>query len=158
MSNFRPDTRGRRWSLVQVHLFSPAAGREGRCRQISLACVGSTRSVRPHWVCPAHGCVLSPSIPLRLRAAVPVFGYSTKAWPQLGLRFVPSLSRAAQAARSLRVHFSRVQCAFSPLQSQPQFPCVPVGCLRLVSVLRSWPLAATLLADVDHPESQDVFG
>ena len=45
VSNFHPDTGGRRWSLVQVHLFSRAAGREGRCRQMSLACVGSTHSV-----------------------------------------------------------------------------------------------------------------
>ena len=45
VSNFCPDTGGLRWSLVQVHLFSRAVGREGRCRQISLVCVGSTRSV-----------------------------------------------------------------------------------------------------------------
>ena len=32
------------------------------------------------------------------------------------------------------------------------------GWVRLVSVLRSWPLAATLPADVNHPESQEVFG
>ena len=38
----------------------------------------------------------------------------------------------------------------------PQLLLVPVGCLRLVFVLRSWPLAATLpVADVDHPESQE---
>ena len=36
MSNFHPDTGGRRWSLVQVHRFSRAVGREGRCRQISV--------------------------------------------------------------------------------------------------------------------------
>ena len=51
-----------------------------------------------------------------------------------------------------------MQCAFSPPRSQPQFPHAPVGCVCLVSVLGSWPLAATLLADVDHPESQEVFG
>ena len=45
MANFHPDTSGQRWSLVQVHLFSPAVRREGHCRQISLACVGSTCSV-----------------------------------------------------------------------------------------------------------------
>ena len=45
MSNFRPDTGGQRWFLVQVRLFSPAAERAGRCRQMSLACVRSTRSV-----------------------------------------------------------------------------------------------------------------
>ena len=44
MSNFRPDTGGPRWSLVQVRWFSPAAGRAGRCRQTSL-CVGSAHSV-----------------------------------------------------------------------------------------------------------------
>ena len=33
-----------------------------------------------------------------------------------------------------------------------------VGCVHLVSNLGSWPLAVILLADVDHPESQEVFG
>ena len=66
---------------------------------------------RPHWVCPAHGCVLSLSTLLRLQAAlqgvgpelhaVPVFRYSTKAQIQLGLHFVPSPALAAQAERSL---------------------------------------------------------
>ena len=45
VSNFHLDTGGRRWSLVQVRLCSRAVGREGHCRQISLACVGSTCSV-----------------------------------------------------------------------------------------------------------------
>ena len=54
----------------------------------------------PHWVFPAHGCVLSLSTLLRLLAAlygagpalhaVPVLGFSTKARTRLGLRFVPS--------------------------------------------------------------------
>ena len=111
VSNFRPDTGGRRWSLVQLCLVSRAAGREGHCRQISVACVGSTHSVLATRVCPAHGCVLSPSTHLRLPAAlygagpalrvVPVFGYFTKARTQLPLRFVPSPARAAQAASSL---------------------------------------------------------
>ena len=30
--------------------------------------------------------------------------------------------------------------------------------VHLVSVLGSWSLAVTLLADVNHPESQEVFG
>ena len=45
MANFRPDTGRHRWSLVQVRWFSRAAGREGHCRPMSLACVGSTCSV-----------------------------------------------------------------------------------------------------------------
>ena len=61
---------------------------------------GALAVFRPHWVCPAHGRVLSPSMLLRLPAAlygagpalgvVPVFGPSTKARTQLHLRFVPS--------------------------------------------------------------------
>ena len=72
---------------------------------------GALAVFRPHWVCPAHGCVLSPSTLLRLQAAlygagpalraVPVFGSSTKARTQLGLHFVPSLAGAAQAAKNL---------------------------------------------------------
>ena len=84
-------------SLVQ---FSPAAGRAGRCRQISL-CVGSTHRVLATVGLPRTGVsVLSPSTLLRLLAAlyvagpalsaVPVFGSSTKAWIWLRLRFVPS--------------------------------------------------------------------
>ena len=32
------------------------------------------------------------------------------------------------------------------------------GLVRLVSLLGSWSLAATLPVDVNHPESQEVFG
>ena len=78
-------------SLVQ---FSPAAGRAGRCRQMSL-CVGSTPRVPATLGLPRTGVsVLSPSTLLRLPAAlygagpalsaVPVFGSSTKA--RIGLR------------------------------------------------------------------------
>ena len=61
---------------------------------------GALAVFRPPGFAPARGCVLSPSTPLRLPAAlygadpalraVPVFGSSTKARTRLGLRFVPS--------------------------------------------------------------------
>ena len=35
-SNFNHDIRGRRWSLIQAHLFSCVVGREQHCKQISL--------------------------------------------------------------------------------------------------------------------------
>ena len=84
-------------SLVQ---FSPAAGRAGRCRQISL-CVGSTPRVPATLGLPRTGVsVLSPSTLLRLPtalygagpalSAVPVFRSSTKAWIRLRLRVVSS--------------------------------------------------------------------
>ena len=45
VSNFRPDTRGRRWSLIRAHLFSCTVGREEHRKHVSLACVGSACSV-----------------------------------------------------------------------------------------------------------------
>ena len=95
-------------SLVQ---FSPAAGRAGRCWQMSL-CVGSTRRGPATLGLPRTGVsVLSPSALLRLPAAlygagpalraVPVFGSSTEARVRLCLRFVPSPASAVQAARGL---------------------------------------------------------
>ena len=45
VSNFHPDPRGRRWSLIQAPLFSCAGQGEEHCRQISLVCVGSAHSV-----------------------------------------------------------------------------------------------------------------
>ena len=72
-----------------------------------VSCSGSLVQSR----CGEGGALLSPSTQLRLPVAlyaagpalrvVPVSGYSTKAWTQLCLRFVPSLAGAAQAARSL---------------------------------------------------------
>ena len=38
VSNFCPDTRVQWWTVFQAHLFS-AVGREGRCKQITLASV-----------------------------------------------------------------------------------------------------------------------
>ena len=86
-------------SLVQ---FSPAAGRAGRCRQLSL-CVDNTPRVPAILGLPCTGVsVLSPSTVLRLPAAlygvgpvlsaVPVFRYSTKVRIRLCLCFVPSLA------------------------------------------------------------------
>ena len=167
VSNFRPDTGRRRWSLFLVSLdqFSPAAGRAGRCRQISL-CVGSTRRVPATLGLPRTGVsVLSPSTLLRLPAAlygagpalsvVPVFRSSTTARIRLRLRFVPSPASVAQAARGLGALSPGAARLFPPRPHR-----VPVGFQWLVFVLRSWPLAATLpaAADVDHPESQGVFG
>ena len=74
MSDFHPDTRGQRWSLVEPHfseLFSRAAGREEQCKQTSLACVGSARSVSATLgLPPLMACVLPPSTLLRLQVAL----------------------------------------------------------------------------------------
>ena len=68
--------------------------------------------------------------------------------------FCASPAWAVQAARGLGALSLNVARLFLPL---PQ--CLPpVGCLWLVFVQSSLPLATTLLAaDVDHPESQEFF-
>ena len=84
-------------SLVR---FSPATGRAGPCRLISLY-VDSTHRVPATLGLPRTGVsVLSPSTLLRLPAAlygsgpvlsaVPIFGSSTKAQIRVRLRVVPS--------------------------------------------------------------------
>ena len=69
VSNFHPDTRGRRWSLIQAHLFSRAVGREEHCKQITLACARSVSATLG--LPPLTACVLSLSTLLRLQVALP---------------------------------------------------------------------------------------
>ena len=72
VSDFCPDTRGQRWSFIQAHLFSCAAGREEHCKQILLTCVGIAHSV---WATlgfsHAHGMCDFRSALLRLQVALP---------------------------------------------------------------------------------------
>ena len=97
MSNFHPDPSGRRWSLVQVCLFRRAVGREGHCRVISLACVGSTRIVLATLGLPLLTArVLSPSTLLRLQVALQGAGPELCVLPRpkpLRFRFSGTLQR-----------------------------------------------------------------
>ena len=146
-------------SLVQ---FSPAAGRTGRCRQISL-CVGSTPRVPATLGLPRTGVsVLSPSALLRLPAAlygagtalsaVPVFRSSTTARIRLRLRFVPSLASAAQTARGLGA-LSPGGTPFPSAVPVRAAGWVPAACVCSEELASS----TTLPVDDDHPESQEVF-
>ena len=140
---------------------------EGGALQTNVtgAC-GDTRSVRPHWVCPAHG-VCFPRVrcsgsrlPYRERALRCV-RFQCSGPPQkrgLGWACVLCLPRPSSSSRqepggralpgAVRLSPSAVPASVSARASE----------VRLVSVLRTWPLAATLPADVNHPESQRVFG
>ena len=69
VSNFRPDTSGRWWTLFQAHLFSRSVGREGRSKQITLACACSVLATLG--LPPLTACVLSLSTLLRLQIALP---------------------------------------------------------------------------------------
>ena len=63
VSDFRPDTRGRWWTLFQAHLFSCAVGRNRGCKQITLACACSVSATVG--LPPLTGHV--PSLPTLLR-------------------------------------------------------------------------------------------
>ena len=116
-SNFHPDTRGRRWSLLQAHLFSRAVGREEHCKEISLACVGSAHSV---WATPGlpplTACVLSRSAPLRLQVALQG---NCLTWA-LGCMHFPGLSRSGSGSRVLHKGADSVGPVFCALPRSEQ--------------------------------------
>ena len=104
-------TSGQRWSLVQIRLFSCAAGREGRCTQMSLVCVGSTRRVPvtlglprsrvcafPVYTAQAPGCSIwsGPCV-----ACGSSFWVLHRSADSVGPAFCAFPAPAAQAARSL---------------------------------------------------------
>ena len=123
---------------------------------------------------PSHGCVLSclhcsgSRLLSRERALCcldfPGLSHSDsgfwafhKTQTQLGLHFVPSLAGAAQAAKNLTGALPLGAGHLLP-SAVPASVSMNTSRVCLVSVLGSWSLAATLLADVNHPESQEVFG
>ena len=135
VSHFRPDTGGRRWSLVQVA--GSVALRGGTC-----AAFPSTLLRPPavlYGACPA------------LRA-VPALGCSTKARnKKLHLCFLPSPPERLRQPGASPVYSPRVREP-SALRVPSPSPRPPrSGACALC-------LAATLPADVDHPESKEVFG
>ena len=143
---------------------------EGGALQTDIAGVwGALAVFRPHWVCPrSQVSVLSRlhcsgSRLLYMERALRCVRFQFSGTPQKrrlswACVFCAFPGRAAQAARSLTGALSPGAGRLLPSRSQPQFPRAPVRCVQLVSILGSWPLAATLPVDVDHPESQEVFG
>ena len=148
-------------------MFSRAVGRVGHCRQISLVCVGSTHSVWPHWVCPHSRCVYFPSLRcsgsrlLYRERALSCVRFQFSGTPQrrrLGCACVLCLPRPSSSGSQVLDERTLPRCgAPYPLCGPKLSFRLLVGCAPM-SVLRSWSLAATLPADVNHPESQEVFG
>ena len=145
-------------SLVQ---FSPAAGREGRCRQI-LLCVGSTHSVLATLGLP----------PLTGVCAFPV--YAAQA-PSCSICSVPCVAcgssfwifhKSADSVARVLCLPGRSSSGSQELDRRtlpgcgaPSPLCGPSLSFRprLLGVCALC-LAVTLRRDVDHPESQEVFG
>ena len=108
----------------------------------------------PIYTAQAPGCSIWSRPCVACGSSFRVFHKSTDS---VGPVFCAFPGRAAQAARSLTG-------ALSPGAVRPLPTAVPAsvsvcsGRVHLVSVLGSWPLATTLPVDVNHPESQEVFG
>ena len=89
-------------------------------------------------------------------------GYSTKAQTWLGLRFapIPGPSSSGHQVLGVRIRPQLEAAASSlPHPSRSVFWVYKKRAFSVcrVSILGSWILAATLPADVDHPESQEVL-
>ena len=103
--------------FFQVHLFSRAVGREERCKQISLVCVGSARSVWGTLGLPLlTACVLSQSTLLRLQVALQ--GNCLKR--ALGCMHFPGLSRSGSGTWVLLKGTDSVGPAFGALPKSEQ--------------------------------------
>ena len=167
---------------IWAHFFSCAVGREEHCKQISLACVGSARTV---WATlglpPLMACVLSHSTLLRLQVALQ--GKCLK-WA-LGCMLFPGLSHSGSFSWVHHKGNNSVGSAFCALPRseelrwprawQAQFPGCAVGLITSpvpvpqfsgcsagalsqmchVSPVGTWSLTVTLLVDVNHPGSQE---
>ena len=141
--------------------------RGGRGAADRYRCVwGALTLFWPHWVCPrsrvcafpvytaqAPGCSIWSGPCVACGSSFQIFH---KSMDSVGPAFCAFPGRSSSSSQELDGgHSPRAWHALSPRWSQPQFPRVPVGCVLLVSILGSWPLAATLPAEVDHPESQE---
>ena len=128
---------------------------------------GALAVFRPHWVCPhsrvcafpvytaqAPGCSIWSRA---LRACSSSFGLLHKSADSVGPAFCAFPARAAQAARSLMSALSQGAAHLLP-SAGPASVSPRTSWVCLVSVLGSWSLPATLPGDVNHPESQEVFG
>ena len=107
----------------------------------------------PVYTAQAPGCSVWSGPCVVCGSSFPVFHKSAES---VGPAFCAFPTGAAQAAGSLPGALSLGAARLLP-SAAPASVSVPASPVRLVSVLGSWPLAATLPADVDHPESQEVF-
>ena len=146
MSNFHPEHRRAEVVSCSGSLVQSRCG-EGGALQTDIPVWGALTVFRPHWVCPARGCVLSPSTLLRLLAAlcgagpawraVPVFGSQISVSDSVGPVCCAFPARAAQAARSLMGALSPGVVRLIPF-TVPASVSMHADWGRLVSVLGSW--------------------
>ena len=174
MSNSHPDTRGLGGLLFRFACSVVLRGGRGTADKCHWPVWGALAGFRPHWACPRsrrvcfHGlhcsgfrllyrewalsCVHFPGLSRSgsgsrvLHKGADSVGPAFCAFPVVG---------AAQGTRSLTSAPSSGAGRLLPSPSPPQVLGAPHP-VRLVSLLGSRSLAATLPVDVNHPESQEV--
>ena len=108
----------------------------------------------PVYTAQAPGCSIGSGPWVVCHSSFPVLHKSADS---VGPAFCAFPGRAAQAARSLTSTLSPRAARLIP-SAVPASVSACAGWVRLVSLLGSWSLAATLPVDINHPESQEVFG
>ena len=115
VSNFHPDTRGRKWSLIQVHLLSCAVRREKHWKQMSRMCGECSQCLSHIGFAPAHGMCGFPVY----TAQAP--GCSSGEWSKVGLGLC-----ALPGSKLLRFRFlgtpRRHRLSWACVLCLPQFP------------------------------------
>ena len=129
MPNFRPDTGGRRWTLIRVA--SSLALRGGMALLSLLRCSGSR--------------LLYMECALRAPRGSSPLVFHKNAEQKAAPAFRAFPVRAAQAARSLTGALSPGAARLLPSAAPAPVPA------------RTLCLPMTLPVDVDHPDSQEVF-
>ena len=125
---------------------------------------GALTVFRPHWVCPRLWCVCLPRLHcsgsrLLYRESVACsysFQVLHKSSYSVGPAFGAFPSPSSSGSQELDERTLPGAVCLIP-SSVPASVSARTGLVSLVSVLGSWPLAATLPVDVNHPESQEVF-
>ena len=151
-------------------------GRRGAADKCHWRVWGALAVSRPHWVCPRSRCVCFRRLHcsgsrLLYREQVlscmhfPGLSRSGSRFPVLhkrpdsvGPAFCAFPGPSSPGIQELEEHTLPGCSAPYPLRGPSLSFCAQPGRVCLVSLLGSWTLAATLSADVNHPESQGVFG
>ena len=182
VSNFCPDTRGWTCSLIKITFSIVLWGCRDTSNKYYWHVWGVLTVYGPFWVCPSSWrCVLS--VPTLLRLQVALQGHCTK-WTLHFMHF-PGIIHSGSGSLVIHKGTDSVGHAFCALSQLEQFkwpdawwvhcprcPCILITSLIpatqfprcamraltqvcFVSPLRSWSQAVPLLADVNHPGSQE---
>ena len=114
MSDFRPDTSGAVVNTFQAHLFSCTLGREGCCKQITLACARSVSATQ--------------GLPPLTAHTVQALGWSTgnRLRLALGCMHLPDLNRPALGTQVVLRGADSVGPAFCALPRSKYLRCLVI--------------------------------